>query len=365
MLAVSAPAASRIRAIDWLRGLSVLLMIQCHALVLLRADLRDSPLTRQVLRVDGLVAPAFLFSAGFALALLLVRGAGQGRGVGERLGRNLRRIAQVLGVATLVNWMWFPLWREPRWLVRLDILHCVGLSLLCALPLAAGLAGRPRVLRGAALALALVTFFLSPLGEAVGGPWAFVLNKSTGAVFPLLPWLGFTWLGVYAGAVAAAEGRAGLVRALLGLIALGFAGWRAAEPLRALYPEHRFFVTNPSNAAERGMWIALVLLALVGLEVGLEAWGRRDAAPSWPRRFLETFGTSSLSAYVLHLGLLYFHVFGLSFEVLWGGRCDWGRYALLTALLIALTYGLCRALDALQALRLSWTRGTDKIANPR
>ncbi|MET0406207.1 MAG: heparan-alpha-glucosaminide N-acetyltransferase domain-containing protein, partial [Cystobacter sp.] len=204
------PVAERVRAIDWLRGLAVLLMIQCHALVLLRPDLRASQTTKNLLRVDGVVAPAFLFSAGFALALLLVRSTAGGQR-GERLGRNLRRILQVLGVATLVNLMWFPLWREPIRLVRLDILHCVGLSLLLLLPVGGALASRPRILRGVTLVLALTTFFLSPLGEAVGGPWAYVLNKSTGAVFPLLPWLGFAWLGAYAGTVTAEQGRSGLV----------------------------------------------------------------------------------------------------------------------------------------------------------
>ncbi|WP_257450535.1 DUF1624 domain-containing protein [Archangium lipolyticum] len=334
------PTTERVRAIDWLRGIAVLFMIQCHALVLLRPDLRQSGTTKFLLKMDGLVAPAFLFSAGFALALLLVRSAPSGKH-GERLGRNFRRALQVLGVATLVNWMWFPLFREPRWLVRMDILHCVGLSLLIVLPIAAALASRPRVLQGVALALALVTFFLSPLGEAARGPWAYLLNKTTGAVFPLLPWLGFTWLGAYAGAVAGERGRAGLVRALLFLIGLGLVGSLAAEPLRDLYPPHKFFVTNPSNAAERWLWVCIVLLGLVGLE-----WRTASSAPpSRVRRFVETFGTSSMSAYFFHEALLYFRIFGFSFEKVWGNQSGWARYALLTGVLICLTYGLCLALD--------------------
>jgi uncharacterized membrane protein len=252
--------------------------------------------------------------------------------------------------------MWFPLFREPRWLVRLDILHCVGLSLLLVLPLATLLATRPRVLRGLTLALALVIFFLSPLGEAVQGPWASFLNKSTGAVFPLLPWLGFTFLGAYAGTVAGEQGRAGLVRALLFFIGLGLVGWLAATPLERLYPPHRFFVTNPSNAAERWMWISLVLLGLLELERRMAT----DAAPSRVRRFVETFGTASLSAYFFHEALLYYRVFGFSFEVAWGNRSGWGQYTLLTVALIALTYGLCLAVDpSLNAVR----RGVRALAD--
>ncbi|HEY0093681.1 MAG TPA: hypothetical protein VGB96_05125, partial [Archangium sp.] len=125
---------------------------------------------------------------------------------------------------------------------------------------------------------------------------------------------------------------------------LGFAGWMAADPLRDLYPEHRFFVTNPSNAAERWMWVSLVLLGLMELERRMAS----NAGPSRVRRFVETFGTASMSAYFFHEALLYFHIFGFSFEKVWGGRSGWGQYALLTGVLIALTYGLCIALDAAQ-----------------
>jgi len=333
----------RIRAIDWLRGIAVLFMVQCHALVLLQPELRVSSLARALLRIDGLVAPAFILAAGFALALLQVRSAAQGQRQ-QRLGRNLKRIAEVLAVATLVNWMWFPLLREPRWLARMDILHCVGLCLLLVLPATAGLARRPRVLRAIALALALGLFGLAPLGEAVTGPWAYVLNKSTGAVFPLLPWLGYAWLGVYTGAVAGEQGRAGLRRALLLLVALGAAGWLASDALRALYPPHRFHVTNPAEAALRWTWVCLGLLALLAVEARLPA----QAPASRTRRFLELFGTSSLSAYFFHEALLYYRVFGLSFEVFWRDRSGWLQYGALTVLLILMTAGLCVGVDRVQ-----------------
>jgi hypothetical protein len=148
--------------------------------------------------------------------------------------------------------------------------------------------------------------------------------------------------------VTGEQGRAGLVRALLLLIGLGFVGWRAARPLQALYPDHHFYVTNPSNMAERWLWVCIALLALVALEACLGSAG----APSRGRRFVEAFGSSSLSAYFFHLALLYFRVFGLNFEVLWGKRSGWGQYVLLTGLLIGLTYALCLGLDRVRGLPL-------------
>ena len=110
---------ARVQAFDWLRGLAVLVMIQCHAMVLLHPALKDDPLFRVLARLDGLVAPAFTFSAGFSLALVQVRGATSGARA-TRVLKTLRRLGEVLAVATLVNWMWFPIFREPRRRSRRD-----------------------------------------------------------------------------------------------------------------------------------------------------------------------------------------------------------------------------------------------------
>jgi uncharacterized membrane protein len=342
----SAAPPTRIRAIDWLRGIAVLFMIQCHALALLLPELRQTRVTAWLLKVDGLVAPAFIFAAGFALALLNVRSAASGSRK-ERLVRNLRRIGEVLAVATLVNWMWFPIFREPKWILRLDILQCVGLCLLCVLPAAAALAHRPRVLAGVSLALGLGVFALSPFGEHAPGLWASLLNKSSWATFPLVPWLGFAWLGAFAGTAAGAWGRAGLVRALVALVALGIVGTLAADWLYSLYPPHRFFVSNPANQAARWSWVCVALLVLVGLEAWLPA-AAPGQGPSRVRRFIETFGTSSLSAYLFHEALLYYRTFGFSFHRFWGDRSGWAQYAGLTLVLIGCTYALCLAVDPLE-----------------
>ncbi|MCP3099529.1 DUF1624 domain-containing protein [Myxococcus sp. K15C18031901] len=343
--ALPAPVSQdRVRAIDWLRGIAVLFMVQTHSLALLTPELRRSAWTGRLLKVDGLVAPAFIFSAGFALALLMIRSAAGGV-LGERVRRNLRRAGEVLLVATLVNWAWFPLLREPKWILRMDILQCVGVCLLLVLPVAAALATRPRVLAGLSFTLAMGVFVVAPFGEQVSGPWATLTNKSSFAPFPLLPWVGFAWLGTFAGALAGAWGRAVLARGLLALVALGIAGTLAADVLFALYPAHRFFVSNPSNSATRFAWVCAVLLALMWVEGRLPA----GQAPSRARRFLEVFGTSSLSAYFFHEMLLFYRVGGvLSFDRFWRDRAGWGLYWVLTAALIVATWLLCLGWDRLE-----------------
>ena len=333
------PAPGRIRAIDWLRGLAVVFMIQTHALGLLRPDLREGTAFAALQWVDGLVAPAFIFAAGFSMALTQVRAAG-GPAAPEarrrRMRRTLRRLLEVLLVGILVNWMWFPIFREPRWIVRMDILPCIAFSLLIALPILFALAPRPAALRWCALLLAAFAFGVAPLAESLGPPWDRFLNQRADAVFPLLPWSGYVYLGAAVGSAAAEKGARGAALWLSGICAAGLAVWIATPWFAAAYPPHQFWVTNPANAARR--WTQVCLLALFLLALEQRAFGAWRE--SLPVRFVEVFGTSSLAGYFFHQALLFYRVFGFSFESRWGKSCGWAQYAALVALLIGCTFVL-------------------------
>jgi uncharacterized membrane protein len=332
----------RVRAFDWLRGIAVLVMIQTHSLVLLRPELRQGALFSVLQWIDGLVAPSFIFAAGFALALVQVRSAQQASSSRlRRLRRTLRRLGEVFFVATLTNWMWFPIFREPRWILRVDILHCIGLALLIALPAMFLLATRPRALRWVALALAALVFGLAPFGEQVRGPLAMLANGSTGAVFPLLPWAGYVYLGAAIGATQAVGGTSSTVRWLIGIALGGIVLWIFSDRVAALYPPHQFWVTDPANSARRWTQVCLVSLALIGAEHLPQTKWRASA----PVRFIEVFGTSSLAGYFLHEMLLYFRIFGFSFQRLWGDSSSWGQYWALLLLLIAMTFALTVLVD--------------------
>ena len=325
-------SAGRIRAFDWLRGGAVLVMIQTHSLVLLWPSLRQGKFFEWVQRIDGLVAPAFIFSAGFSLALVQVRGAASGARA-ARVRKTARRLGEVLAVATLVNWMWFPLLREPHYILRFDILHCIGLGLFVALPIFAALSPWPRALRWVALALAAAVFGFAPLLEGVRGPLAALCNDSTGTVFPLVPWAGYVYLGASAGATAAAGDAKALARWIAALFVIGLALWTQSDALAHAYPPHEFWKTNPANHAQRWTQVCAIVLVLLAVE-------HARAAQNAAVRFVEVFGTSSLAAYFWHLNLLYYRYFGFSFESKWGGRSSWARYAAVLALLIACTYAL-------------------------
>ena len=341
----TAPEAlqARVRAFDWLRGLAVLVMVETHAMVLLREELLATPAAGVLDYVNGLVAPSFIFAAGFSLALVQVRAAASAGGRGPRVRRTLRRIAEVLAVGTLVNWVWFPIAVEPVWLLRVDILQCIGITLLLALPLFVALAGRPRTLAAASLLAAVVLFLVAPFADGVRGPLQDLFNKDGPhhSVFPLLPWAGWAFLGGAVGATAGA-GAAAQVRRLVVGIWLGSAAAFALKPLwLALYPPHAFWVTDPANTGARGIAVMALLLLLLAVEARAPAGARRSPLV-W---LVELFGTSSLAAYFFHEMLIYHEVRGVSLARLAGGRCGWAGFAAFVVALIAATAALAWLTD--------------------
>jgi hypothetical protein len=143
------------------------------------------------------------------------------------------------------------------------------------------------------------------------------------------------YLGASAGSLAAAGRVRPLVMMLAGLLVVGWAVWHLSPVIGPLYPKH-LVGADPSEHCKRLFFVSLAVLGLLAFEHRApERWRR-----SLPLRFVEVFGTSSMAAYFFHEALLYFRVFGLSFDALWHQRFDWGGYAAVTALLIACTFVL-------------------------
>ena len=173
--------------------------------------------------------------------------------------------------------------------------------------------------------------------------WAFdwLLNASTGAAFPILPWAGYVFLGASLGATAGLGDLGKLVRWVAFIGAIGAAMWMFDGWFKAAYPPHNFWVTNPANAAQRWTVLMGVLLVLLALESRV---GERFAK-SPPVFFVTALGSSSLAGYFFHEMLLYYRVFGFSFNAWWGKACGWPKYWLLVACLIGLTFGCVLVTD--------------------
>ncbi len=345
----------RIQAFDWLRGIAIVAMVQTHAFVLLLPSIRGTDAFNALVRLDGLVAPSFIFSAGFAVALVTMQAMLSGT-LKERAKKTLKRIGEVLLVATFINFIWFPLLREPKWIFRIDILQCIGLSLILAVGLLLALSRWPRSIRWMTLGLALLVFFLAPLFENVSGLGSVFLNSQIGfldphfgTTFPLLPWSGYVFLGASFGATVALRRSERELWIWLGLLmALGALLWWQSAALSALYPPHQFWVTNPANAAQRWTKVLMIVAVFRAIERLAPSLGRAPAL-----RWLGSFGAMSLSAYFFHLMLLHQRHVGI-FTRFFSDRCDWTLYALLVVLLIAATWVCCKVWDRIERTFKGW-----------
>lgn len=299
----------RLGYVDWMRGFAVLLMMQTHAY-----DSWLSPEAKQTTfygwsrLIGGYAAPLFLFLAGASLAL-----AAEGRfrkGVaGPEVARGgARRGLEVLLYAALFRvWMFTTSgFARPADLVRVDVLNCIGLSMILV---SAAALRHPTATRraGGALAFAAAIALLTPLAwdsrwpAGIPAPLlAYVSGRAPGSFFPLFPWAGFTAAGAAAGLLLArgrAEGREG--RAVAALAACGAVAIPTAlllDRLPQAYPRYDFWWTSPNYFLVK----VGILLLLLGL---CYAWGRAPWA-EWPSA-LRQMGRTSLLVYWIHIEIVY------------------------------------------------------------
>ncbi len=200
-LFLSDPTTSgRLPWLDLFRGAAVVLMVETHTVnTFLATPQRATSCFSWLDYFNGLVAPAFLFIAGFAQGLGMRRSRAAPRG----WGRKARRL---LGIWLLGYALHFPApsllagrWGEALALwQRVDILQCLAVSL--GLLLAIERWTRRWVDASAAMLLLLAVFAAPAVATWRFLPAALLgyFNDSAGSLFPLLPWLGFVCAGFLA-----------------------------------------------------------------------------------------------------------------------------------------------------------------------
>lgn len=276
--------------LDLFRGAAVLVMIETHVVnTFLFAGLRETGWFTLLNYVNGLVAPSFLFIAGFVQGL-------ERRTSSTRPINFARRARRLLGLAVVAYALHFPVAElaQHRWAdalragTQFDVLQCLAASLGVLLGLtwlAAKLAGR----RGevvwwcGAAVLAAVAVVGAPGGQAWLGapvPLRALVNQTTGSLFPLLPWAGFVFLGALTGAWPQRP----LHERAAGILGLAGLAWACRGAT--------FSAVSPAFFLERAAWV-LVLAAL-------GEWSARRRVPGW----LLFAGRRSLTLYVAHLVLI-------------------------------------------------------------
>ena len=294
------PSRPRLAWIDLLRGVAVVGMIETHVMnTLLSAEFDGAAWRHELAFYNGLLAPAFLWIAGFVQGLAIRKAQREGRPVFTTV--RLRR----LGFVALLGYLLHVPW--DRWLagdfgaeswriaLQADILQCMAVSL--TLLLFAGMA-RGRWFDAVTVILAAGFVFVAPAAQhwhtGVIGIDAF-LNHHSGSLFPLFPWVAFCATGCLMSRWEVSWKT--LVPASLVFIALGMAFVPAA-----------YSYVHPSFFSERLGWLGL-LITLVWL-VG------QKFTPAW----LQLAGRESLFIYVAHLLLLHSIPFHGTTLNLWIGR---------------------------------------------
>jgi uncharacterized membrane protein len=311
--AVQAAAATRVRAIDWLRGLAVILMIQAHAFdAWLVPELKSGAAYAVIKHASGLPSRLFLFLAGVSAALRFEKQLARGDS-GRVMRRQLaRRGAQILGLAYLFRLQEHVLAGfKGGWtmLLKVDILNAIGASLLLVALVATPRHGRPRI--GPAL---LVAACLVALGAVVGpahspsSPWLAALTSYIGGQrpmswFPLFPWGAWALVGLAVGHLWVRQSgtergaaRVFLLSALAGVLNTGTVlVVRAIDPEVIRYPSELVQQMGPGSFFFR----LGVIGALSGVAWAATRFFRGGFSP------LVQLGQTSLFIYWIHVDLCY------------------------------------------------------------
>lgn len=300
----------RLAFIDWTRGLAAFIMLQGHTFhSFTRNDLRNqgSYIFSQFL---GGEAPAlFLFLTGITFAFLMDSRERQGVGAFGRVKAALRRSGYLFALAFLFRIslyiMGFP-GSPASELLRVDILNCMGMTMLVLAPMAV-FTTKDRIRLCAIVGILIAA--LSPLVSAIGSanvPWIvsayFIPNYN---YFSFFPWASFLAFGMAAGSIFRAVKKEDMGKVLQWMTLAGILIIMGAQYFSglsySLYTSSEYWLNSPALAANK-LGVILLVLAF--------SWVWVNGAVSHRWSFFCQLGTTSLLVYWVHIELVYGRWFG-------------------------------------------------------
>lgn len=311
-------AQRRLGFVDQFRGLATIFMIETHVLnALLFASLKSQQVFKYVDFVNGLVAPSFLFVAGFSFTLALNRKGDAYRKFSPEPVRHLRRLLFIWVAGYFLHVPFFSLRKSIYGIspegalafTAVDILQCIAATLFILHIL--------RVIIKDDRKFNLIVFFLfiffvlaAPIVGSIDVSrtlplfFAQYFNRLHGSLFPMFPWASFLIGGTIASQFVVShtdvagtgkvDGTASKKVLWFG-IAAALAGLIFSIIEKQLLTEPHFADYSPSWFLLR---FGLLLLILYGLTVYEEARGSDSSA-------IKLFGKESFFIYVFHLIIVY------------------------------------------------------------
>jgi uncharacterized membrane protein len=298
---------NRFPFLDWLRGLALVIMIECHVFnSFARMDVRNGGLYALSQFTGGMAGPLFLFMAGMTFAFQMDRLERKQTSARGRSVSCLRRAGYILGVAYLIRITnWATSWPHAGWeeITRVDILNSMGLA-MAAFSLAALSAGgrRIRAVLLAAVGIAAVSPLVANLNWA-GIPslvHEYLAPGFGNGHFPFFPCASYLGFGMVAGAAVRLTEAARMDRLMQWAVLIGgssiLAGQYVSNLPYAVYPKSNFWTDSPTLIFIR-VGISLVLLAACYM------WTAYCVGPGWS--WMQCLGKNSLMVYWIHLMLVY------------------------------------------------------------
>lgn len=299
------PAKPRLHFLDWARGVAAVIMLQGHVFEAFTTGAQRQGDWFVLSQFLGGMPPAiFLFLTGITLAFLLE----------SQERKELTPAAKLLGVALRARYLlllaiafrlqlWLFAWPygQPEDLLKVDILNCMGVTILLLSPLA--LLGRISRIRWGLL-LGMGVSLASPLVSAADwSAWPVWLRNyivPNAQLFPLFPWAAFTCFGVAVGTMLKMASSRDLGRfvqwAVLAGIVLVFGSQHLSNLPYTLYPvQSNFWLDGP--------WLIWIKLGLALILLGIAYLWTSHVATGWS--WVRQLGTSSLLVYWVHTELVY------------------------------------------------------------
>ncbi|HEX3698162.1 MAG TPA: heparan-alpha-glucosaminide N-acetyltransferase domain-containing protein [Polyangia bacterium] len=306
------PPSGRLDAIDWLRGLAVVLMIQTHlydSWVAPAARASDSFLWTRFF--GGFPARLFLLLVGVSMAIRFESQLGRGVHRATMCRGMAKRGLEIVGLAYLFRLQEFTLggFGAPvSDLFRIDILNCIGACMMVVPFLAAPRAGRPQYV--AALAFAVLFVVLGPLiGPAHFPRWlprpltSYLGGERPMAWFPIFPWAAWPLVGVAVGHWWVRQSRDPR-RQAIAFVLTGLAGAALTLAVIVVRRIDPYIIRYPSELVQQmGPGSFFYRLGLLG-PLTLLAYGvTRALGPRFS--LMRQFGRTSLLVYWIHVDLCY------------------------------------------------------------
>ncbi|MCL1864476.1 MAG: DUF1624 domain-containing protein [Spirochaetes bacterium] len=199
--------------LDLMRGLAMIIMVEVHVFnAFLKPEIRQDGWFHIINFINGMVAPSFIFIAGFTFIVSSMNKAGDFGSLGPQFRKKLKRIGFIFFVGYLTHIPYFSLIGNIRYtdenliksFYNTDVLQCIAAGLLILLTLRVIIKSE-NIFNLMIVLLMLIFVLPAPIvwqidfNEFMPLFLACYFNEIHGSFFPIFPWLGF----LFSGAVAA------------------------------------------------------------------------------------------------------------------------------------------------------------------